>query len=249
MSDFGSTSSTVMYHPSGARCTLTLPVDPQAAFDAVNAYIEAGFLAGMPTPQEGERLHVDFVVRCKFVGKNNEPKERLYFYDTTSQFTGSSMTVYLDKPETVGEFEKATGLTVESMPFMKGKVAPAYDSGEYFDNLAKRVDFTVTRKKVDDPKAPQGYHYELVGYVSSKVVQNAPQTAQNGAETKISPMPAQTPTTPQNGAQTPYDRAMAWARENKIDTSVYPYPNNHHSEEVAKKWCQDVKAMQKQATG
>jgi hypothetical protein len=234
MSEF--TSSTVLYHPTGARCTLTLPADPQAAFDAVNAYIEAGFLAGMPTPAEGEKLHVDFVVRCKFIGKNNEPKERLYFYDTSSQFTGSSMTVYLDKPETVAEFEKATGLTVESMPFMKGKVAPAYDSGEYFDNLAKRVDFTVTRKKVDDPKAPQGYHYELVGYVSSKVVQNAPispATPSNTGNGKVTALP---PNTAQKTPEQLEAEQVSIDNDMPVDFSRNPPPNEKHNKTQWEAW-------------
>lgn len=201
MSDF--TSSTVLYHPTGARCTLALPSDAQAAFNAISEYLEVGFLVNAPVPIEGGKtLDVDYVIRCQFE-YDGKTKERLYFYELSSKYTNSAMTVYPDDEDKVKAFEQAAGFTIASMPLFKGKIAPTSDSGEYFEKYARPVKFTVIRVfEEKSQKYPTG-RWKLAGYSGASM---GAQTSQNGAETKITPMPVQTTTSPknaQNGASAP----------------------------------------------
>lgn len=234
MSDF--TSSTVLYHPTGARCTLTLPTDdPKAAFDMVHAYIEAGFLVNAPVPIEGAKtLDVDYVVRCQYEYEG-KTKERLYFYDLSSKYHNSAMTVYPDDDEKVKAFEQASGLTIANMPIFKGSVAPMSDSGEYFEKYARAVKFTAIRVFEEPSKKYPTGRWKLVGYSGA-------QPSQNGAETKITSMPVPTTTTPQNaqnGANSANTTAEQQDAENRslalgypVDYSKNPPPNNR-SDKVA----------------
>lgn len=226
------TGSTTLYHPTGARCLLPLPIDPQEAFDAVNSYLAVGFQVTAPVEKEGlERKNIDFVVRCKFEYEG-KVKERLYFYDTQSgsKFTGSAMSVYPDDPEKLAAFERAAGFTLASMPFMNGKVAPQTDSRD-FEALARPVSFTVSCEFEAPSKKYSTGRYLLVEYVGFG---------------KPSAMPSSAPKTAliSTDKQTPYQIAIEWAKGKGYDTARYPYPNNHESEIVAKEWCLAIEKQQ-----
>jgi hypothetical protein len=229
MSDFTSSSSTVMYHPSGARCTLSLPSDAQAAFNAVSEYLEVGFLVNAPVPIEGAKtLDVDYVVRCQYEYEG-KTKERLYFYDLSSKYHNSAMTVYPDDDEKVKAFEQASGLTIASMPIFKGSVAPMSDSGEYFEKYARAVKFTAIRVFEEPSKKYPTGRWKLAGYGGAQTAQKPPISpavasgATGTVDNKVTQLPPNTAqkTPEQIAAETEsVDNGMA------VDYTRNPSPTN-----------------------
>jgi hypothetical protein len=159
------TNRTWLYHASGAKVEIALPFGALETAKTIAEYLSAGFTVNMPEGVQ-KPLHVDYVVRCEFEYKGKK-KERLYFYDMTSQYSSSALTLYLDTPEIIAAFEAAAGFTVASMPITRGKAAVTSDSGDYFTQVARAVDFTVNRRKVNVTDENPNGNWELIGYVSA----------------------------------------------------------------------------------
>lgn len=109
------------YHPSGFHVTLPVPFAPgpssyQAAFAAVSAIIEAGFLVREPGLEAGEtRDEVGWVVRMTKEGRQG-PAQVLHLYKKIDHWTLPFLTVYLNTADDIRAFNDASGLDVTRLP-------------------------------------------------------------------------------------------------------------------------------------
>lgn len=162
------TGRTWMYHPSGAKVELPLPVDPQAAFEAVGAFIAAGFTVSAPDLENVDRLEVAYVVRGRKTNDDGTVTNRIYCYAPWGNPDFSSqMTVYLNNQDDTAAFESAAKLRVADLPVVNGKAGPARSSGD-FERNARAVSFSVMRRKVDVSEDHPNGRWQLVSYVGGK---------------------------------------------------------------------------------
>lgn len=131
-------SNVTLFHPAGARCVLALPDDAAGAFNAVNAYMKAGFLATPPDNAGTDTKQIGFAAHCK-----KGDKECLYFYEVFSLFPSSCMTIWIDGDDDpkIAQFERASGIRLASMPVVSE--APKRGSAT-FERETVKVNFTVT---------------------------------------------------------------------------------------------------------
>ncbi len=90
-----------LFHPRGPAATLPLPADPTAAFAAIGAMLDAGFLSVAPGLDEGEEKdQVGWVLRGA-LERDGETTPFVLLYSQNEALTWSFLKVYLNKKEDV----------------------------------------------------------------------------------------------------------------------------------------------------
>ncbi len=109
-----------LYHASGALVTLpvTATVQDYAAFYAnVTAAVAAGFLVREPGLEAGEmKEEVGFVVRRSKDNDRGGVTPVIDLYPANERATFAILTIYLNTPEEVQAFERATGAKLDRIP-------------------------------------------------------------------------------------------------------------------------------------
>ena len=126
--DAGSPNGWVkLYAPSGVLVTLPVPVDAGVepdyahALRAVAAALEVGWLATAPGLEAGEQKFT-CVAAVRREIEDKESREVTSVMDLyEGDFEYRSLAVYLNRPEDVEAFEKASGLNVGRMDVFPGK--------------------------------------------------------------------------------------------------------------------------------
>ncbi len=122
-----------LWHRSGLRLRVAFPLasptikDGAVAADLaaqVDAYLAAGFSVREPGNEPGEESEeVGYVLRTTVDGKNG-PCPRIFFYSPNAAVEYQCGSVYLNNADDVAEFERQSGLKVNSLPEWPTGAAP-----------------------------------------------------------------------------------------------------------------------------
>lgn len=139
------------WHPKGLQVTLPIIADYDyaAAFKAVSASLDAGFLVAAPGLEEGEeKEEVGWVCRGAFE-KEGEVTPYVLLYAVNEQLTWSFLKVYLNKPQDIAAFEYASKLQFDKLPDYVGNDKPQRGASKKTDAFIVKVPkpFTVVYKR------------------------------------------------------------------------------------------------------
>lgn len=226
------TNRTWMYY-GNLKIEIGLPHGALETAAAIKEYIDAGFTITPPDDSNGDKLEVRFVVRGQKIGDGGELIDRIYFYKDWGM-EGSDMTVYMDDAEDVAKFERASGVTIATLPVWKSKAAPAKTSSD-FDKFSARVNFTVTREKQKSKSYPDG-RWVVVDYLMSTTPQNAPkqplnQSGDGGSNVVTLPPPSVQKTPEQLEAE-----KVSTDNDMPVDYSRNPPPNEKSNRTQWEAW-------------
>ncbi len=135
-----------LYHPSGAQVSLPVPLlsrltAQQATdmFGSVGEYLNVGFLANAPDPEDIEQIEeVNAVARRE--AKDETPI--IDFYSSNTKLLKKFMHNYLNTEQDIAVFEDATGLKLAALPLYDGALAIARDDNKarkYIVNLPRPI--------------------------------------------------------------------------------------------------------------
>lgn len=212
MSEINS-ASFPLYNARGIRVHFTVPFNDDGS--DINAVIDMllanGYTEGQPGVVEGgDKTEIRYVVRGQGTNKDGKPTDRIWMYAPWGDDDkGSQLTHYLDTPDDVAAFERASGLRVADMPVCKGNAAPRRESGD-FERARREVSFSIIRRKEESDKSIAGYKWKLVQYVPS----TPPPTEtrypailnRDGKPTGAQPQPSANPTPPQPSPTEPTEQ-------------------------------------------
>lgn len=139
------TGWTRLYHPAGVQVTLPVPLEApispevaQMALTSISNLLAAGWLVNEPGLEDGEvKQEIGFVIRQ---AGNESPLMALYARHP--KLAHRFLPLYLDTPEDLAAFEKASGLRVAELKRYTAKAAPDKDT-EDFAAFAVEVNFSV----------------------------------------------------------------------------------------------------------
>lgn len=136
-----------LWTPSGVQVTLPVPthspgspdINYGMAFAAVQNAITAGFLVDAPGLESGETVkQVGYVVRRSKDGRNGEVSV-IDLYEASDGMNFSFLSVYLNTPEDVTAFQRASGMIVMSIPLYIGDNKIERGKKRELDRLVTRV--------------------------------------------------------------------------------------------------------------
>ena len=139
------TGWTRLYHPAGVQVTLPVPLDApispevaQMALTSISSLLGAGWLVNEPGLEDGEvKQEIGFVIR-----QSGNESPLMALYARHPKLVHRFLPLYLDTPEDVAAFEKASGLHVAELKRYTAKAAPDKDT-EDFAAFAVEVNFSV----------------------------------------------------------------------------------------------------------
>jgi hypothetical protein len=177
-----------MYHKSGIEAEFVV-FGNQDINQFIIAKVAEGFSATIPNDEDiakwsetaasADVITVSHIVRSHFVNRNGKKTDACYVYTSWGKSgLGSQMTLYMNSADDITALEEAAEVSWNDMPVLEDNSGPKKDSGS-FHEFAVKVDFSLTRNKVDAPNSPTGYRWALVGYGASAGV--------SGAQSKVSP--------------------------------------------------------------
>jgi len=125
-----------MFHPAGVLVTLPVPAgDYRSAFAAVNAALEAGFLAREVGLEAGEEKEdIGWVLRLDHE-KDGEITPTVLLYSNNPGLTWSFLRRYMNTPDDVAAFEAASGLKYDQLPAYPGNDHPERGAGQKTDRF------------------------------------------------------------------------------------------------------------------
>lgn len=109
------------YLPNGFKCSFTMPVNMDTAFEQAMAFtnmlMAKGFSQQEPGLVDGEqRETVGWVTRRSKVNDDGSETPLIDVYIDKEKLTYKFLSVYLNTPEEVNAFENASGLKVDALP-------------------------------------------------------------------------------------------------------------------------------------
>jgi predicted nucleic acid-binding Zn finger protein len=135
-----------LYHPSGAQVSLPVPLFSRLTaqqatdmFGSVGEYLNVGFLANAPDPEDIEQIEeINAVARRE--AKDETPI--IDFYSSNMKLHKKVIHVYMNTEQDVAGFEDATGLKLAALPLYDGALAIARDDNKarkYIVNLPRPI--------------------------------------------------------------------------------------------------------------
>lgn len=118
-----------VFHPSGLLVTLPVPSggwDYKGAFAAVGDILAAGFTVNAPGLEAGEQKEmIGSVIRTEKENDDGTATPIVGLYNTSDALVYAFMKVYLNQPEQVVEFERASGMSLfTSLALYDGAALP-----------------------------------------------------------------------------------------------------------------------------
>lgn len=115
-----------VYHVSGALCQFPISADPKVALADIQALLSAGFLAQEPEFVATESVNdIGYVLkRSRISDLDGSEVTILDCWINHEAMKNKFMTVYLDKPESLREFETLSGIALAKLPMWMMKKAP-----------------------------------------------------------------------------------------------------------------------------
>lgn len=156
--------------PNGCKISFTVPVTLDTAYETALAFTDGllakGFLLSEPGVPEGDKIKVVAVVR----GPNSENREgfdapRIWVYASFGDLDkASQMTIYLNSPEDIANFERASGLCVANLKMYDASAAPIR-STDQFKRYSTPCNFELIRRAWRDEETNEVKRWLLVDYV------------------------------------------------------------------------------------
>ncbi len=156
-----------LFHPRGPQVTFT-GLSSGNVIAEIDALLGAGWSYLPPDLGLTDRIPISQAIRNLYTRKDSVQVERLLLYATFAEDQyGSTIKVWLDKPEDIARFENASGVVFAEMKQLVSSDRDPGNQSAIFSEHAVQVDFELDRKKEESASSPVGYKWVLVDYVGA----------------------------------------------------------------------------------